>query len=740
MTFSVLIPLLTAALAAPQASVEGAVVRGVVRSSVEDRPLEFAAVEVLGDQHVVAWTERDGSYVLTGLEPGLRTLRVTHTGHEALEVEVRVPADRDVVLDVTLEVKPVRLAPLHARTNRLLPGVDAPRPAEPIFGASVVRTLESTPGVAEIGLTDVVFGADGPPDASDVLYIRGSTSDLKLVMLDGAPIYAPFHLGGLLPAFAPQALASSKVLYGGAPARYDGGLAYILDLETRRGSRSFHTEGATDLVSSQALVEGGLGRRVTVLGVARGVHGEPTEGLYDQTFPYRYGDVLGRIDVDAGIGKHLTATAFHNEEGVEVGSVPGRSRIRWENTALSVRYGAPMGEDIQTRLGFSLGVFGGRLPVDGQQPIVATAEAGRIRLTGDFERRLEGVELAYGGSFEHIWLEYISEPQDAALPALLYTKVDGDAAAGYFDAVWQATPRLSFRGGVRADLYEITREVKVTPRAGVRYELSEDATMSLSAGRFHQYVRMPEMLVAGQRVGGTPELGPPDPMAPMFVGEASHYVAALDQVLSETLRLELDAYYRRFAPAPVTSRQAERDSADGGLESSGVDVWVRRAGHRVTGWMGYSLAWTWSSGYGSTADAILAGRHLLSAGVAGTLWDGSYLSVRVNYGAGLPLTSVPVDRQGETAGTPVLSSVDATEGLTAAALGTPDASYLRLDAEISHTFRGPRNRFSLTPYVRVLNALDRRDALFYRRDGETGAVEPLGDLPVIPVVGLAWRF
>ncbi|NIQ54289.1 MAG: hypothetical protein GWN71_33300, partial [Gammaproteobacteria bacterium] len=51
-----------------------------------------------------------------------------------------MPPDGEVVVDLTLEVRPVRLAPLRARSARLLPGVDAPRPAEPAFGAAVVRT------------------------------------------------------------------------------------------------------------------------------------------------------------------------------------------------------------------------------------------------------------------------------------------------------------------------------------------------------------------------------------------------------------------------------------------------------------------------------------------------------------------------------------------------------------------------------------------------------------------------
>jgi hypothetical protein len=44
------------------------------------------------------------------------------------------------------------------------------------------------------------------------------------------------------------------------------------------------------------------------------------------------------------------------------------------------------------------------------------------------------------------------------------------------------------------------------------------------------------------------------------------------------------------------------------------------------------------------------------------------------------------------------------------------------------------------PYLRVLNALNRRDALFYRFDRGSNSAEPLGDLPILPVIGFEWKF
>jgi hypothetical protein len=73
----------------------------------------------------------------------------------------------------------------------------------------------------------------------------------------------------------------------------------------------------------------------------------------------------------------------------------------------------------------------------------------------------------------------------------------------------------------------------------------------------------------------------------------------------------------------------------------------------------------------------------------------------------------------------------------------PEEDFLRLDLEVSWEARpriGGRST-ELRPYLRVINALDRRDALFHYFDRwmEDG-LRPLAERPFLPLVGLEWRF
>ncbi|MEJ2187756.1 MAG: TonB-dependent receptor [Gemmatimonadota bacterium] len=433
---------------------------------------------------------------------------------------------------------------------------------------------------------------------------------------------------------------------------------------------------------------------------------------------------------------------FGNSESVDLGRGPG-DRLEWDNKAVSVRYEAPMGDSLRAHITVAYGGFGGRLPPMGATDLVAQAFAARLRLATDFERRAGALRLHYGGAFERLWLDYKAHhtPETDGREVLYDVALGQPIAALYVDGTWAATPQLTLHGGLRANLFGVLDDARFAPRASLSYRITDAATMTFSAGRFFQYVRTPELQLAFSNVYDSPApMLMFDPTNLLVVGEASHYVVGLDQELSRTMRLQLDASYRRLSPS--ASRPAgATDTADvPGVESSGVDIWLRRAGNDITGWLGYSLGWTWAAASSNgVAQAILAGRHLLSVGVAGSLPGGAHLSLRVNYGAGLPLTAVTESTSPAVSQNPALSTTDVlNSGGAGTAAVEPSATYLRLDAELSRTWSGADGGFEVTPYFRVLNALDRRDALFYREDGQ--GLRPLGSLSIIPVFGLAWRF
>jgi hypothetical protein len=257
------------------------------------------------------------------------------------------------------------------------------------------------------------------------------------------------------------------------------------------------------------------------------------------------------------------------------------------------------------------------------------------------------------------------------------------------------------------------------------------AALTLAGGRYHQLV------LARSREPfdyGDPDLanrlGIP---TVLDVAGGTHLTLALDQELARGVRLGLEGYYKRFEDIP--------DPEEVGNSASGVDVWVRRSEGAVSGWMGYSLSWYWTRMHMSPdTTRFFSGRQTLSAGLAASGRPGR-AELRVSYGSGLPYSSVTA---GQLPG-PGLSDPPASPaapGDVATPLTGPPQDFLRVDVQVSRTFT-PRlagRETSLTPYVRVMNALDRRDALLYRYNGTGNAqVEPAATLPLLPVLGIEWK-
>jgi hypothetical protein len=72
----------------------------------------------------------------------------------------------------------------------------------------------------------------------------------------------------------------------------------------------------------------------------------------------------------------------------------------------------------------------------------------------------------------------------------------------------------------------------------------------------------------------------------------------------------------------------------------------------------------------------------------------------------------------------------------------PQEPYVRVDAQLQRTFSGRIRSFDFdfTPYLKVINALNRRDAIFYHYNRDVGYAEPVAGLPIVPIVGLEWKF
>ena len=755
--------LLLAGLAAVQAdsavgSVEGTVygTGGAARST-----LAYASVQLsVGPWHQTVDTDADGHYRFERVGAGPHFLTATRPGYDTARVEVIVPDGRTVHVDVTLHERPIVLGGVKVTVDgqgTSLP-FDSVRPRGGREGGPLDRmpgTLGT--GIAESGIADWAAATLGNPtrDPGDVLYMRGSASDLKLVLLDGAAVYTPFHVGGLLPSFDASLLESGALHIGAAPVRYDGGLSYIMDLRVREPrSPRWQGRASVDLVSAGAAFEGPLGERAGAVVATRGLHPFVNRFLGEDASPYGYGDGLARIDLRPFDGHSISVTGFANQESVALDfSEPTRilygsrlpSSARWGNAALSIGYaGTSSLGDLRGRAAVSR--YSAELPFAAEVPSFLQGLTHNAKFATQLDIPLDQGALRVGGDLDILSVDYRATEVGTSLSERTRSRAVSSSGALYAEWDRPIGTDVRVRGGARLSAFP-HGDLRFAPRLGVTWLFSEAAALTLAAGQYHQLTSFTD-----DRVESALGLAQPSDVTfesvvrastdrhLLGVAGATHFLVSLDQILPGQARLGVEGFYKRFRDL---GRVGES------LNASGVDLRLQKGGDRLSGWLGYSLNWFWTDNVSETDP--FSGRHLLSAGLLGRLGRGD-VDLRISYGDGLPFTTVPLGGEAnalDQAGPGLEVASSSFELATTTAQGDPpltggpSGEFFRVDAEISTEFAVPvgERRTAFRPYLKILNALDRRDALFfYFEPWRDGGARPLAELSLLPVLGVEWTF
>jgi hypothetical protein len=746
----ILLTLLAVLLPGPAGAQSNGAVSGTVRGrfDAEVRALPFSVVQAWGPgfrRSVV--TDSLGAYRIEGLPPGALRLRASYAAHTPVTVDVLVPREGDVLVDLELAARPVELPPVDVITDVRVPEPDPKEAVEEseALGRVDAAALEIGTGFADAGLADAVraFGGNDPAQASDVLFMRGSTTDLKLVLLDGAPVYTPFHVAGLLKSFEPAVLGRADLHVGGAPARYDGGLTYILDLRTKRPGRdSIHVSGSLDLISGSLSLDGPLGDRAGVVASARSLHGLGERPL--GASPYGYQDVLVSLEGEPSRNHLLRATGFWNREAVVL-DLPGAPGVTsaaapdeawWSNRALSSAYHGRVGELLLETTVAASG-YRATLPLQPSAdpdeptpaPILARAQTDRIRGGAEVARPNPTGTLRAGVSFETLEATYSAASLGAGTVPM-DSHGTSTTVGAYVDATRSVGSSLVVRLGLRGDRFSDAGSVRLAPRAALTWVVAPEAMVTVATGRYHQLARATDVALERSLSEVVADTALASDLLP--VASADHVVVSLDQTFGRDVRLGLAGFWKAYSG--LRSTQTEP------IRSSGIDLRVQRRGAHATAWLGYGLSWYWSGADLSGSSSDFTGRQLLTAGLFGSLGSSFGADVRVAFGAGLPYTSVPFGRtESDLALGPAEGVLEQTPPLP----GGLDEDFLRVDVELYANLRpqwGGRT-WQIRPYLRVLNALDRRDALFYAFEPwRSDELTPLAERPLVPVVGVAWRF
>lgn len=200
--------------------------------AVENDPIAtalFGATVVLKETNQGVVTNFLGKATLTGIVPGLYTLEASFVGYEKKLMTVQFPKDKDITirldasatqLDEVVVSAETYTAPreVNALNDMVVEGRELNYMPRFLGEPDLIRALQTVPGVK----TDTDFTGG--------FSVRGGKNDQNLILLDGVPVYNPWHLFGIFSAFNAEAVGRATLMKGAFPAQYGGRASSVLDV------------------------------------------------------------------------------------------------------------------------------------------------------------------------------------------------------------------------------------------------------------------------------------------------------------------------------------------------------------------------------------------------------------------------------------------------------------------------------------------------------------------------------
>lgn len=708
----------------------------------------------------------DGRFTLVNVPAGTHRLRVRALGYAQLEQSVAVAAGRraDVRLVVTPEATELAAVRTSAKPPEREQFEKQPQVSNVTVSGRVVRQLPVIGEPDVLRVVQLLPGVVAKNDFTAGYNVRGGESDQNLVLLDGVPVYNPFHLGGLFGTFIDEAVGDFQLLSGGYPASLGGRLSSVLDVKPASEERQgIHGAGGVSVLASNLTLAGMLpnGRTNWSISGRRTYADKFIDAVSDKVLPYHFQDGQLHVQHRLGGGGTLSLIAYSGLDildanvadfGDSTQAGAGHFLFDWGNRLAGLTWRQPVARqsfltgdsatfvqrtywsDFRT----TLDLGGGSLKLNNR-----IAEVG---LYGSLERHRGAGTTTLGYEYTQHAVRYRADAEQAQTQ--LFSLDQRPAALSAFvDHLWKPSERLLLRLGVRGENVTGTGWTGISPRVSLRTFVSKDLALTLAAGQYSQWMHALRNDDAPIRIFdfwvGSDQY--------TDVSTAQQGVMGLERWLGDARFVRVEGYYKRYhrlpEPNPIDDPEVRGDEfyrVEG--SSYGIDVFARQLeSKRLSGWISY--------GYGLSTRAngieqffpVHDRRHNLNV-VATYRIDGrTNLGARFGYGTGLPYTTIigqvvrrVYDPRTATWDTGVIGRFREPVGGDRNASRYPVTQRLDLSITRDYRFRG----LQLTPYFSLINATNAKNVFTYIFDytDNPPTRSALSQFPFLPTVGASFRW
>ncbi len=742
-----------ALMLASAANAQSATVNGYVTDASNGETLIQANVLVRGTARGAA-TNTSGFYILSDLDPGTYTIRVSYLGFVTARDTVTLGPGETRRLDFALISEEFQTEEIIVEAEEGLEEERAPGVQEvPI---KLVRRL---PSVFESDLfrsVQLLPGIKSSSDFSSKLYIRGGSPDQTLILLDGTTVYNPTHFFGFFSTFNTEAIKDVRIYKGAYPATYGGRLGSVIDIYNRDGNRN-ETHGMFQLgvLASRVAVEGPVSvggvngsymvaaRRSTLEPLLAYLRNELDEDAIPERF-YFY-DLNAKLNLDLSANDRLSISGYAGRDAVLVPfAEDAEFELDYGNQTLSLGYTRLLSETAfstfrATGSRYFSRPIGRIAGTEFERPNSIVDFSGRADIEWFPTRSLEGKAGVWGGYLD-LNLRSVFDGEER-----INFSSNAPYASGYAQVQYSPTYDWFFTGGVRADYFGAGSFFRLAPRFEIERKWGEGFIAQLAAGRYYQFLT----LISNEAFSGFDVwVTTGDGIQPSY---SDQIALGLKTRLPSGFRFDTEIYARTmrdlFEIRPEVQDVAGLDYAElfriGEGYAYGAEFLLEKTSGPFTGLIGYTLSTTRrrypsNPGFADYFPPKYDRLHDVNVVLAYDLGRGWTTTAAATYATGQAYTE-PVGRY-SAFGLDFLTG-DINVLISQQLNGQRLPAYHRLD--LGFTKRG--RFFGFADYalrLQAVNAYNRRNLWFYIYDFAENPVDrsAVRQLPILPNISLTLRF
>lgn len=608
---------------------------GYIKDSLSGETIIGATVSINGQSKGVA-SNQYGFYSIT-LDQGNYRISVSHVSYMGKSIEIDLSSNQSFNFEIFS--KSNFNTEVIVYSKRRDANVKNAQMGKVDLSMTQIRNIPAFMGEVDLlKAIQLIPGVRNAGEGNAGFYVRGGGPDQNLILLDDAVVYNTGHLFGFFSIFNSDAIKNVSLIKGGMPAQYGGRLSSVVDVAMKDGNiNKFQMDGGIGLIASRFSVQGPLKKdKASYIISARRTYIDALVNPFIKKSSSFYGSGYFFYDLNAKVNYR-----FSEKDRLYLSGYFGRDVFDFNNSKRSFKTNIPWGNSTATLRWnhvFNRRLFSNttllfndyKFKFSAQQENFEIGLSSGIRdgsIKTDFDYYpAPNHKLKFGGllTYHKFIPNVVSGRQDSIIfkPNNEGTKYAAEAAL-YIQDDWEIGEKWKINYGLRwssftqigpykkfirdadgnkldSTTYKNFEPVKtyggIEPRITIRYAINDETSVKTSVTRNMQYIHL---------VSNSGNTLPTDLWVPstyfvkpqiswlyaagLFKNFADNKYETSVEVYYKDMKNQVE-YQEGYTPS---LNDPENEFVFGKGWSYGSEFFVNKTKGKFTGWVGYTLSWTW---------------------------------------------------------------------------------------------------------------------------------------------------